>query len=194
MPSKSPFLTILALVLLILACGPATSTPEPRIPPTDTPEPLVPPTDTPEPLIPPTDTPEPLMPPTDTPIPPDPTAPSPLPMTHTGIILNDGECYDLDNGDVPFVLDADCDILKVPPQILRPQNGALLSGHADLTPPSLSDCMGKAFDAGDLSPNTDLYICFLSDEGHYGFFVQRPDGAPFEISAHRVIFDWWVYE
>lgn len=189
MPSKSTFLAILALVLITLSCG--TVTPAPV---TDTPEPLVPPTDTPEPLAPPTDTPEPLLPPTDTPIPLDPTAPSPLPMTHTGIILNDGECYDLDDGNAPYVLDADCDILKVPPQILRPQNGALLSGYADLTPPSLSDCMGKDFDAGDLSPNTDLYICFLSDEGHYGFFVQRSDGAPFEISAHRVIFDWWVYE
>jgi hypothetical protein len=162
----------LALLLLTLACGTATPTPAPLPPPSDTPAPV--PT------------------PTDTPI-PDATAPSPLPMTHTGIILNDGECYDLDDGNAPYVLDADCDILKVYPQILRPQNGALLSGYADLTPPSLSDCMGKVFDAGDLAPNTDLYICFLSDEGHYGFIVQRPDGAPFEISSHRLILDWWVY-
>jgi len=151
----------------------------------------VPPTDTPMPA-PPTNT---NIPPTasNTPIPPDATAPSPLPASHTGIILNDGECYDLDDGNAPYVLDADCDILLVYPLILRPQNGAQLSGYADLTPPSLGTCMGKAFDAGDLAPNTDLYICFHTDEGNYGFIVQRPDGAPFEVSSHRLVFDWWLY-
>jgi hypothetical protein len=182
MPSKSMTLAILALVLITLSCGFATPTP-----PADTP---ILPTDTVPP--PPTNTVPALPPPTDTPI-PDVNAPDPLPMTHPGIILDDGECYDLDNGHAPHMLDADCDILLVYPQILRPQNGAQLCGHATLTPPSRGDCEAAAFDSGDLAPNTDLYICFLSDEGHYGFIVQRPDGAPFETSSHRLVLDWWVY-
>ena len=177
MHTKSILSALLALLLLTLACGTVTPTPEPAAPPTDTPAPPATPTDTP----------------TDTPI-PDATAPSPLPMTNTGIILNDDECYDLYNGDAPYLPDADCDILLVYPLILRPQNGALLSGHADLAAPSRADCMAKVFDAGDLAPNTDLYICFQSDEGNYGFIVQRPDGAPFDVSSHRLVFDWRVYE
>jgi hypothetical protein len=171
-----PILALLTLLILALACG-IPSTPEP---PTAT-------------TAPPTDTPLPVPTPTDTPI-PDPTAPSPLPMTHTGIILNDDECFDLDDGASPYVLDADCDILLVYPQILRPQNGAQLSGQATFEAPSRGDCAAAVFDPGDLAPNTDLYICFLSDEGHYGFIVQRPDGAPFDIASHRLVFDWWVYE
>jgi hypothetical protein len=174
MSSKRATFAVLALILVTLSCAPATPTP--------TTEPPVPPTDTS------------MAPaPTDT-TPPDATAPSPLPVSNTGIILNEGECYDLDNGSAPYVLDGDCDILLVSILTLQPQNGAQLSGYADLSAPSLATCMGKAFDAGDLAPNTDLYICFLSDEGHYGFIVQRPDGAPFDVSSHRLVFDWWLYE
>ena len=184
---------ILTAFLLTLACtitipSPTDSTESP-VPPTDTLAPA--PADT-EPPVPPTNTVPALPPPTDTSV-PDVNAPDPLPISHTGIILDDGECYDLDNGHAPHVLDADCDILLVYPQILRPQNGAQLCGHATLTAPSLADCEAAAYDPGDLAPNTDLYICFLSDEGHYGFLVQRHDGAPFETASHRLVFDWWVY-
>ncbi|MGD8814746.1 MAG: hypothetical protein PVI78_09765 [Anaerolineales bacterium] len=180
MKRTSILIPILSTFLLTLACAitiPSTTEPPPQ--PTDT-------------LQPPTHTVAALPPPTDTSI-PDIIAPDPLPISHTGIILDDGECYDLDNGHAPHVLDADCDILLVHPQILRPQNGAQLCGHATLTAPSLADCEAAAYDAGDLAPNTDLYICFLSDEGHYGFLVQRHDGAPFETASHRLVFDWWVY-
>jgi hypothetical protein len=174
MTSKQSILAILALVLITLSCGPGTPTPSP--------DPPAPPTDT---TIPPT--------PTATPIPPDVTPPSPLPASHTGIILNDDECYDLDSGDAPYVRDDDCDILLVYPQILRPQNGAQLSGYADATPPSLSTCNAKVYDPGDLGPNTDRYICFFTNEGNYGFIVQRADGAPFDVASHRLVFDWWLY-
>jgi hypothetical protein len=133
-----------------------------------------------------------LLPSTDTPI-PDQFAPSPLPAANTGIILKEGECYDLDTGDAPYVLDADCDVLMVPIQILRPQNGAMLCGHATFDPPSLAQCQTAAYDAGDLAPNTDLYICFRSNEGRYGFLVQRHDGAPFAVASTRLVLDWWVY-
>lgn len=188
MRSQSIKLAILTLVLITLSCGFVTPTPpaDTAIPPTDT---LPPAADSP---IPPTDPLPPPPTPTDTAV-PDIFAPDPLPMTNTGIILNDGECYDLDNGHAPYTLDDDCDILLVYPQILRPQNGAQLCGHATLTPPSSNDCASAAFDPGDLAPNTDLYICFLSDEGNHGFIVQRHDGAPFDTASHRLVFDWWVY-
>jgi hypothetical protein len=192
MPSKYTALAILAMIVITLACAPATPTPspDPPAPPTDTTMPA-PPTDTTMPA-PPTDTPMPA-PPTDTPVSLDVTPPSPLPASHTGIILNDDECYDLDTGDAPYVRDDDCDILLVYPQILRPQNGAQLSGYAEMTPPSSGTCNAKAFDPGDLAPNTDLYICFFTNEGNYGFIVQRPDGAPFDVASHRLVFDWWLY-
>ena len=65
---------------------------------------------------------------------PEETAPDPLPVQNTGITLQNGECYDLDTGDVPFAVDADCDILSTVNQELLPQNGALLSGYADMNP------------------------------------------------------------
>jgi hypothetical protein len=101
MTSKQSILAILALVLITLSCGPGTPTPSP--------DPPAPPTDT---TIPPT--------PTATPIPPDVTPPSPLPASHTGIILNDDECYDLDSGDAPYVRDDDCDIRSTIPATWGP--------------------------------------------------------------------------
>lgn len=142
-------------------------------------------------------------PPSDTPVPgptststpePDETAPVPLPASHTGIILQHGECYDLDTGNAPYVMGPACDMLFSPPYVIQMQNGAQISGYATLTPPSLSHCVGATYEPGDLSPNTDLYLCFRTNEGHYGFIVQRPDGAPFEISSTRLVFDYWVFE
>lgn len=120
-------------------------------------------------------------------------APDPLPAMQTGIILLHGECYDLDNGNAPYLLDADCDMLFVPPYIIQMQNGARISGYASMSAPSKNGCIAARYEPGDLSPNTDLYMCFQTNEGHYGFVVQRADGAPFETASQRLIFDWWVY-
>lgn len=172
----------LAVSMAMLVCGwppgPEGEPPAPEVTPTST---AVPPT---SPPAVPTDTPAP---------PPDVTAPSPIPASHTGIILANGECYDLDTGNAPYVMGPQCDVLLVHPQILRPQNGAMLSGHATLDAPSRTECESAIYEAGDLAPNTDLYICFRTNEGSYGFLVQRTDGAPFAISSQRLVFDWWLY-
>ena len=196
MKSTSTLAAALSLLLLALACAPAT--PTATVPVEDLVGTAVAQTQTAEaaetaPPVETTEPPPPLPTATDTPV-PDVTAPSPLSAMYTGIVIADGECYDLDDGNAPYVLDGDCDILLVYPQILRTQNGALLSGHATLDAPSRNDCSAAVFDGGDLAPNTDLYICFKSDEGHYGFIVQRHDGAPFDVASHRLVIDWWVYE
>ena len=124
---------------------------------------------------------------------PEETAPDPLPVQNTGITLQNGECYDLDTGDAPYVMDADCDILSTVNQELLPQNGALLSGYADMNPPTRSECMLKEYASDHLVAQSDLYLCFVTSEGDYGFLVGRQDSAPFEIYSTRLIFDYWVF-
>ncbi len=117
-------------------------------------------------------------------------APSPLPMTNTGLILREGECFDLDDGSVGAP-DGECDLLLVPVLILRPVNGARLSGSATAAAPTRSQCASAALDAADLAPNTDRYLCVQTSEGRPAFVVQRADapGAP----LNRLILDYWTY-
>ncbi|NOY99352.1 MAG: hypothetical protein GXP40_09170 [Chloroflexi bacterium] len=120
------------------------------------------------------------------------TAPDPLPAFNTGIILYPGDCFDLDTGSVYHNVTADCDYLMVAPFLLRPQNGALLSGYVSFEVPTLSHCQGAQLEAADLSPNSDLYMCARTNAGLYGFLVQRQDapGAP----PDRMIVDYWVFQ
>lgn len=117
-------------------------------------------------------------------------APSPLPMMNTGLILREGECFDLDDGSVGAP-DGECDLLLVPVLIFRPVNGARISGSATATAPSRSQCASSVLSGADVAPNTDRYLCVQSSEGSFGFVVQRADapGAP----LNRLILDYWIF-
>ncbi len=117
-------------------------------------------------------------------------APSPLPMMNTGLILREGECFDLDDGSVGAP-DGECDLLLVPVLIFRPVNGARISGSATAAAPTRSQCASASLDAADVAPNTDRYLCLQTSEGTYGFVVQRADapGAP----LNRLILDYWLF-
>ncbi len=128
-------------------------------------------------------------PPTET---PEENAPNPLPATNTGIILNNGECFNLDTGAVAAAPDAQCDLWLVQPALFRQVNGAKLSGYGvSFTPPTRSKCAGAKFDPGDLAIQTDLHMCFLSNEGKVGFIVVRQyrGGVP----STGIVFDYWIF-
>ena len=204
---------ISTLILLALACG-ASAPPTPTrdinavvvetlaahtveaaltaavIPPTATMPPSPPPTATTPSLPPPTTAPS----PTATILPtaaPQEIAPEPLPASNTGIVLYPNDCFDLDTGGVSAALTPGCDLLVPAPMLLRPQNGAQISGYVTFEVPTRSQCLAARYEPGDLSPNSDLYMCFRTNAGRYGFIVQRMDapGAP----PGRMIVDYWVF-
>ncbi|MDP2975655.1 MAG: hypothetical protein Q8N45_05515 [Anaerolineales bacterium] len=145
-----------------------------------------------------------VQPSTDTPLPtdapppppntptatPEETAPNPLPMTHTGIILNNGECFNFDNGAVSAP-DAQCDVWLYQSAMFRQMNGAQISGYVTMEPPTRGHCAAGRYEPGDLAVQTDLYMCFISNEGNIGFIVARNDlgGVPFT----GIVFDYWVF-
>lgn len=138
-----------------------------------------------------------LPPPTEPPPPPDTptatpeeTAPNPLPVTNTGIILNNGECFNFDNGQV-IAPDAQCDVWLYQSAMFRQMNGAQISGYVTMEPPTRSHCAAGRYEPGDLAVQTDLYYCFISNEGNIGFIVARNylGGVPFT----GIVFDYWVF-
>jgi hypothetical protein len=123
--------------------------------------------------------------------PTDATAPSPLPFGYTGLIFNEGDCWDMDTG--AMVADASCDFRLDQVLIMTPQNGALISGSGLPAAPSLAACMADPGLLPDrLAPNTDIYLCTRTNQGVYGFVVERHDapGAP----STRLILDYWLYK
>ena len=130
---------------------------------------------------------------TDTPSPP-PTpqenAPNPLPAMNTGIILDNGSCFNFDNGQVSAP-DAQCDAWLMDNGLLRQMNGAKISGYVTFEPPTRSDCASARYDPNDLAMQTDLYMCITSNEGLYGFMVVREyrGGVP----STGIVFDYWVF-
>lgn len=114
-------------------------------------------------------TPAPSSTPTDTAIPPSPTlaefAPNPLPAAYTGVVLHMGECFNFDNGQAVASPDAQCDIWLIEPGYLHQQNGAHVSGYVTLEPPSRTYCTSAKYESGDLAIQTDMYYCFLTNEG-----------------------------
>jgi len=123
---------------------------------------------------------------------PEEVAPVPLPATHTGIILNNGECFNFDNGQVLTAPDAQCDLWLAGSALFRQLNGAQLSGYnVSYTPPTRSACVGGRYEPGDLAVQTDLHMCFISNEGQVGFIVVRQyrGGVPFT----GIAFDYWVF-
>ena len=129
-----------------------------------------------------------LVTPTST---PEEVAPDPLPVAYTGVILNNGECFNFDDGAVS-VPDQRCDVWLQQSGLFRQMNGAQLSGYnVSYNPPTRSRCVSAKFDPTDLAIQTDLYMCFHSDEGQVGFIVAREylGSAPYT----GIVFDYWVF-
>jgi hypothetical protein len=118
-------------------------------------------------------------------------APNPLPVGYTGVILNNGECFNFDSGAVS-VPDQRCDVWLFQSAMFRQMNGAKLSGYVTQDPPSRDHCVNGKYEAGDLAVQTDLYMCFITDEGKIGFIVVRDyrGNVPFT----GIVFDYWVFQ
>jgi hypothetical protein len=118
-------------------------------------------------------------------------APDPLPATHTGVIFNNGECFDFDSGQVVAAPDDECDVWLAEPALFRQVNGAQLSGYVTREPPSRGHCLGATYDATEKAVQTDLYYCFITTEGGPGFVVPRSyrGGIPFT----GIVFDYWLF-
>ncbi|MGH2581273.1 MAG: hypothetical protein ACRDFQ_00060 [Anaerolineales bacterium] len=118
------------------------------------------------------------------------TAPDPLPAANTSIALNAGECFDFDTGAISTP-DGDCDMWAVEGALVRQMNGAKMSGYVTSAPPSNSYCILAAYDPNDIAIQTDLYMCFISNQGTPGFVVARSyiGSVPFT----GFIFDYWLY-
>ena len=122
---------------------------------------------------------------------PEEVAPNPLPVAYTGVILNNGECFNFDDGAVS-VPDQRCDVWLQQSGLFRQMNGAQLSGYnVSYNPPTRSRCVSAKFDPTDLAIQTDLYMCFHSDEGQVGFIVAREylGNAPYT----GIVFDYWIF-
>jgi hypothetical protein len=123
---------------------------------------------------------------------PEEVAPDPLPVAYTGVILNNGECFNFDNGQVVPAPDAQCDVWLVEPALFRQVNGAQLSGYnVSYEPPTRSRCVSATFDPNDLAIQTDLYMCFHSNEGRVGFIVVREYRGSVPFTG--IAFDYWVF-
>jgi len=129
--------------------------------------------------------------PTDTAAPPAETAPDPLPASNTGVILNNGECFNFDDGQVTAP-DTECDVWLVEPALFRQMNDAQVSGYVTLTAPTRTYCLEGRYEPGDLALQTDLFMCFITNEGQAGFVVVRSYLGAIPFSG--VTFDYWVFE
>ena len=136
---------------------------------------------------PPTETPLPV--PTDTPDIDNIYAPDPLPVQYTGLIFEAGTCYDFDTYQPVPAEDPTRDICMLQFGLLEPQNGGLMSGHAPMEPPSKGYCLNPNLLPDPIAVQTDLYLCFQTNLGVYGFFVARE----YQISLDRVIFDMYLF-
>jgi hypothetical protein len=118
-------------------------------------------------------------------------APDPLPASHTGVVLNVGECFDFDSGQVLTSAAAGCDMWQPEPALVRQMNGASISGYVTFEVPSKSRCVAATYDPNDLAIQTDLYMCLMTNEGAVGFLVARSylGGVPMTGFA----FDYWLF-
>jgi hypothetical protein len=192
-------LTVSILLILALACSLTPQEPTPdqnalatlveattsaqltqNAPSPDTPEPGTP-------APPPTDTPEPV--PTDTPDPNTIYAPDPLPAAYTGLIFEEGSCYNFDTYQPVSTGDASRDICMHTYGLLEPENGGLISGHAPQDPPSKGYCISPDLLPDPVAIQTDLYLCIQTNQGTYGFFVARA----YQMDLARVIFDLYLF-
>ena len=118
-------------------------------------------------------------------------APDPLPAFNTGQILNNGECFNFDNGQVSLP-DTQCDVWLAEPALFRKVNASQLSGYVTFEPPSRTHCLEGRYEPGDLAIQTDLFMCFITSEGYPGFIVARDylGGIP----STGIVFDYWVFK
>ena len=144
-----------------------------------------PPADTPIPI--PTDTQVP--PPTDTPDPNTIFAPDPLPAPYTGLIFEEGACYDFDTYFPVAADDPARDICMLTYGLLEPENGGLISGYASNGPPSKGYCINPNLLPDPVAVQTDLHLCIQTNLGVYGFFVARD----YQMETNRIIFDLYLF-
>jgi hypothetical protein len=161
---------------------PATQTETPPLPTETIPPTAIPPTET--------FTPTPLPPTATFTATPEETAPNPLPVGYTGVILNKGDCFNFEDGGVS-VPDQRCDIWLTKQFLFSQMNGAHLSGYVTMDAPTRTHCVTGRYEPGDLAIQTDLYMCFITDEGRAGFIVVREyrGNVPFT----GIVFDYWVF-
>lgn len=124
---------------------------------------------------------------------PTPTAdysypPDPLPPGSTGFILKAGECWDLDS--MTPVIDTFCDLALDNNGVLTPRNLALLGGTGRQSAPTLNTCRSEALASDPAAPLTDLYLCFQTNKGVYGFLVLREDQM---LTNQQMVFDIWLF-
>lgn len=118
-------------------------------------------------------------------------APDPLPASHTGVNLTAGDCFDFDNGQVTAP-NGSCDMWAVEGALIRPMNGASISGYVTMTAPSRNDCVAGQYEPGDLAIQTDLYMCFITNDGAVGFVVARSYLGSVPFSGFS--FDYWTFD
>ena len=117
-------------------------------------------------------------------------APAPLGPGNTGLIFDFGTCYDLDSFLPIDSADPECDLILGMNGGLTPQNGALINGaDVSFNPPSKGECMDSDLLPDLLAPLSDLYLCFQTSQGSYGFFVQRD----YQLDQNRLIFDMYIF-
>jgi hypothetical protein len=119
-------------------------------------------------------------------------APDPLPVTNTGVILNNGECFNFDNGQTLAAPDGQCDVWLVEAALFRQVNEVQISGYVTQSPPSRTHCAEGRYESGDLAVQTDLFYCFITAEGHVGFIVVRDYRGG--IPSTGIVFDYWVFQ
>ena len=115
-------------------------------------------------------------------------APDPLGPEWSSMAFSGGKCYDLDA--LYYAEEAACDVsLSADGWLITPQNGALFSGNGSLIVPSLNDCKAAQMSTDPIALMSDLYLCFKTNQGVYGFFVMRE--AP--QSSGLIVFDAYLF-
>jgi hypothetical protein len=112
-----------------------------------------------------------------------------LTVAFTGLIFETGTCYDLDVLQPIDVTDSARDLCMIQYSLLEPQNGGLMSGYATMTPPSKGECITPNLLPDPIAVQTDLYLCFQTNLGVYGFFVARE----YQDAQDRIIFDMYLF-
>lgn len=118
-------------------------------------------------------------------------APDLLPGANTGILLNTGECFNFDTGQVTSP-DSQCDVSLAQPMLFHQLNGAQISGYVTLSAPSRSYCASARYEPGDLAVQTDLFMCFITNQSQVGFVVVRSYRG--DIPYTGVVFDYWIFQ
>lgn len=117
-------------------------------------------------------------------------APDPLGAAYTGLIFENNACYDLDSLQPVDASNPECDLLMSQFGAVLPQNGALINGsNVSFDPPSKGECMDSDLLPDLLATQTDLYLCFQTSHGSYGFFV----GRDLQMEQERLIFDMYIF-